>query len=469
MNDDQIDLHALDAAYQPFPPFIEWTSQTVVDVARWDRYNKTLEDRSNLSPDVLGRAREIAKRAAAIDTGALEDLYEVDRGFTFTVAMEIAAWEAALAAKGEHVRSLFEAQLRAYDYVLDLATKAEPLSEAAIRALHIEVCRAQSTYRVMTPIGPQERPLPKGTYKVLPNHVRTRKGTYHSYAPVDMTSPEMARFVQELRDDTFLAAHPVMQAAYAHYAFVLIHPFADGNGRVARALASAFTYRAISMPIVILVEHKTSYLDSLEAADSGNYQSFVDFMLARALDTIQLVDESIRSGLIPALEDNISVIKRLYITRGGYTQERVDSAGIKLLELFGKEVTNMVAKYNVPPITAGAGARHGQHKLQHGDYRSPIQGGRGWLIDIATAAPAKANVQRLYWLEVPRDAAGDDDIRLRLENKSDSFTARVDEILPTLSGILQIRMNMFVERIFGEMLSELATNAEQALRSGRGQ
>lgn len=271
---------------------------------------------------MLERARNIAKRAAALDTGAIEGLYEVDRGFTYTVAFETAAWEAALSQKGEHVRSLFEAQLHAYDYVLDLATTAEPISEASIRALHEEVCRAQPTYRVMTAVGPQEQPLPKGQYKALPNHVRTRKGTDHSYAPVDVTPAEMARLVRELRTDEFLAAHPVLQAAYAHYGLVVIHPFADGNGRVARALASAFTYRTIRMPIVIFPEQKNSYLDALEAADNGAYQSFVDFMLARSLDTIKLVDESVRCGLAPSAADSLAVINSLYVTRGATVKIR---------------------------------------------------------------------------------------------------------------------------------------------------
>src|SRR5437660_264733 len=172
--------------------FVLMMSETHVnDTVRWERYNSLVRSRAGLSPEVLGRAREIAKRAAALDTGAIEGLYEVDRGFTYTVAFETSAWEAALAQKGEYVRSLFEAQLHAYDYVLDLATKAEPISEAAIRALHEEVCRAQTTYRVMTTVGPQEQALPKGQYKIMPNHVRTRKGADHSYAPVDVTPAEM--------------------------------------------------------------------------------------------------------------------------------------------------------------------------------------------------------------------------------------------------------------------------------------
>src|ERR1700733_1388702 len=54
-------------------------------------------------------------------------LYDVDRGFTMTIAAEAAAWEAALDQRGQPVRSLIEAQLSAYDYLVDLATKAEPI------------------------------------------------------------------------------------------------------------------------------------------------------------------------------------------------------------------------------------------------------------------------------------------------------------------------------------------------------
>ena len=192
----EVNIHILDAAYKPFPTFEAWASEATVDIVRWERYNSSLNNAPK-GPEVLDRALQIAKRAAALDTGAIEGLYEVDRGFTYSVAVEASAWEVALAQKGERVRPMFEAQLHAYDYVLDLATKAEPISEAAIRALHEEVCRAQDTYRVMTAIGPQEQALPKGQYKILPNHVRTRKGTDHSYAPVDVTPAEMARLVGE--------------------------------------------------------------------------------------------------------------------------------------------------------------------------------------------------------------------------------------------------------------------------------
>src|SRR5207249_3959278 len=140
------------------------------------------------------------------------------------------------------------------------------------------------TYTAYTEIGIQELPLPKGEYKHLPNHVLGMDSKVHSYAPVDLTPEEMHRLCQELNSQIFLSAHPVLQSSYAHFAFTVIHPFADGNGRVARALASVFTYRASSIPLLILAEDRLEYLSALRTADERNYQAFVDFTLEKTLD-----------------------------------------------------------------------------------------------------------------------------------------------------------------------------------------
>ena len=465
MTDSTIDILKLDAAYRPFPTFEQWSAHTKIDSQRWDRYKSSLETYSDLPQHQLNRAREIAKRAVAIDTGALEDLYEVDRGFTFTVAFETAAWESALVARGEQVRPLFEAQLHAYDYVLDLATRAEPITEAAIRALHEEVVRAQSTYLVTTAVGPQEQPLPKGQYKSQPNHVRTRKGTNHSYAPVDVTPPEMARLVNELRSETFLNAHPIQQASYVHYAFVLIHPFADGNGRVARALASAFTYRAVSIPIVILSEHKTLYLDSLEAADGGNYQSFGNFMLDRSLETIQLVEESLRGAKTPNLENTLKEMQSLYVTSGGYSHDQVDQAGILLLDVILKALQKVAATNKIPKLSTNiniVGANVPANLFNNSTHQGIGTGARALQIVSQLQSPVPSNILRQYFSAIPIDAHGSDDILLR-DLSRDTFTARIDEIIPSLSGSLQIRIEMFAERVIGELLAELLAQAKKTL------
>jgi Fic family protein len=482
MSSPESNIHVLDSAYKPFPPFSEWAAHTSVDTTRWDRYKAAIEDRPEQTSAALKRAREIVKRAAAIDTGAIEGLYEVDRGFTFTIAFETAAWELELAKKGEDVRSLFEAQLHAYDYVLDLATKAEPISEAAIRRLHEVVCAAQDTYRVITVIGPQEQELVKGRYKVLPNHVRTRDGVDHSYAPVDVTPAEMARLVAEMRTENFLAAHPVIQAAYAHYGLVVIHPFADGNGRVARALASAFTYRAISMPIMILSEHKSAYLDALEAADRGRYQEFVDFMLLRVLDTMNLVIETFRGSNVPSPQEAAAALENLYVTKGGYAQDRVDKAGGELFQLLQNQFQTNILKHNGGSFRGNASsyqmsAARIELDSTHRLPSSPNRELNFLHIELSSAEPGYARVYRDYVVSVPVNAASDDDFqllrvvekRVMIDDEAPmgtefAFSARVDELIPSPAGVLQIRASIFAERIIGEMLTELKPLAEKALR-----
>ena len=227
-------LAQLDAAYQPFPSFGEWQATVRVDAARWEAGAALIESREGLTDAVLREARHVVRRAAAVETGAIEDLYDLPRGYTFSVALQVAELEALLSGESQRVQNLIHSQMEAYERILDLATGNVVIAEAWIRSLHAELCAPQGTYHVLTPSGWQEQALPLGTYKTQSNHVIQPDGRQHAYAPADLVSEEMWRFCQELRSEAFTTAHSVLQAAYAHYAFVAVHPFADGNGRVPR-------------------------------------------------------------------------------------------------------------------------------------------------------------------------------------------------------------------------------------------
>jgi hypothetical protein len=102
------------------------------------------------SPDLQRRALEIVKRAAAVNTGAIEGLDAVERGITLTGAVAAALWEAALDQKGQHARALFVSPLRGDADVLALATEQVSITEAWIRDLHEQICEAQGTYTAYT-------------------------------------------------------------------------------------------------------------------------------------------------------------------------------------------------------------------------------------------------------------------------------------------------------------------------------
>jgi len=292
------EIETADSLYREFPDFSAWTGLAGTDVELWDRFAENLAlKRAAASPEAFSKAVEVAMRAAAIDTGAIEGLYAVDRGFTLTFAMQSLAWQHMLDERGPEVRKLFEAQLAAYELVLDAATKRLPISEAWIRALHETICAAQPTYRVLTPMGWQDHELVRGRYKTAPNHVRLADGGLHAYAPVERVAVEMHRLVAELRTDAFESAHPVLQASYSHFALVKIHPFADGNGRVARLLGSFFLFRALSIPLLVFMDEKPTYLAALEAADDGSLRPLVRFFLDQGIDAMRLATERLAPAL----------------------------------------------------------------------------------------------------------------------------------------------------------------------------
>jgi Fic family protein len=264
------------------------------DFSPVDRHAERLRDaRASAIPEQVSRVMDETLRTAAVDTGALEGLYVTDRGFTRTVATKAATWEMQAAEKGDHVRGAIEDAIAAYEMVLDVTT-AQMLpfvTETWIRQLHEVICASQQTYRVYVDSlnAFQDQKLPLGEYKKMPNSPTLASGETHEYASPLETPVEMTRLIEELRTKEFLAAHPVVQAAYAHYAFVCIHPFVDGNGRVARALASAFLYRGPGVPLVVFADQRNPYLDALEAADAGNPGVFVRFLTERVIDTVNLV------------------------------------------------------------------------------------------------------------------------------------------------------------------------------------
>lgn len=460
------DPRQADASYQPFPSFSEWF-RCVVDTNRWDRYTSSVSNKGEISSTTLREARKVVERAAAVDTGAIEGLYDTDRGFTFTVAVQSAIWQAVVEEqKGAKVLAFIESQLNAYDFVLDFATQQVPIAEAWIRTLHAEICRNQDTYTAYTEIGVQELPLPRGEYKHLPNHVIRRDGKIHSHTPVDLTPAEMHRFCNELRSEAFTTAHPVLQASYAHYAFVLIHPFADGNGRVARALASAFTYRSNSIPLLILTENKNDYFKSLELADNGNYQPFVDFIFERGLDAVRLFEESIRAASSPNTEGTVEEIRKLYVTTGGYSQTDVDEAGYKLIELFGQEVKKRLENLTVKDVlNISSEVESAGWKPEDASYRTTVSRGSMRLnIRLFTFAPASASLTRYFNLEVPKDCGRDDDLVLRDMDSNERFEARMAELVPVPTAALQMRISMAVERIIGDALNKLLASANNSLK-----
>lgn len=425
-------------AYQPFPAFAAW-ADAPLDRDTLDRYFAIL-DRLQASSDTaaLARAVETATRAAAIDTGAIEGLYEVDRGFTMTVAIRGAAWEAVVAAREPVVRESFRDALHAYDYVLDLATTRTEVSEKAIREIHAQICASQETYSVVTSIGVQKRPLPKGEYKETPNNPTSlRTGREHAYAPPIDVPSEMHRLVAELRSEAFTEAHPVLQAAYAHYAFVAIHPFADGNGRVSRAVASVYLYRNPGIPLVVFADQKDAYLDALEDADDGNPTRFVRFVQERVIDMIGLVELSSAVTGPPVLT-SVDSLREHFAGFPPSRSQDVDAVESRLLSALADELTTQVSALELPEhvkVTALAEPRRSITVIN-------VQAAHGPEL-ISTIQLRRGDDSLVLTISLPTAATQALDVSLR-------------DVVPALSAVLRLKLRLWCEETLRILLAEFA-------------
>ncbi len=78
---------------------------------------------------------------------------------------------------------------------------------------------------------------------------------------------------------------PIILASWAHWCIARIHPFADGNGRVSRLWQDLVLFRNKLTCAIIPPESKQEYLESLRAADDGDFNYLVQLVCRRVATT----------------------------------------------------------------------------------------------------------------------------------------------------------------------------------------
>jgi Fic family protein len=251
------------------------------------------EERQHLAdPD---RARQLEERLAtlwAIETGVIERLYTIDRGTTESlVNLGLGAIEqfSTTGRLTQNAASLIEDQRAALDFVFTFIRDDRPLTQSYIRELHQLLMRNQTHVDAVDQFGNRfQAQAQRGIWKTSPNNPTTVDGSIHEYAPVDFVQDEMDQLIAMHQRHMERGVRPEVEAAWLHHRFAQIHPFQDGNGRVARALATMMFLKAGYVPLVVRDDdHRERYLDALSLADAGDLKPLVDLfanIVSRDLD-----------------------------------------------------------------------------------------------------------------------------------------------------------------------------------------
>ena len=145
-----------------------------------------------------------------------------------------------------------------------------------------------------------------GDMQVVSGAMGKEKVHYQAVSP-ELVKAEMDKFLYWLNNDN--AYDPVLKAAIAHFWFIIIHPFDDGNGRIGRAITDMLLARAensgerfYSMSGQILIERK-QYYEILQKVQhsAGDITEWLDWFL-HCLKNAMLATETTTQKILKKAE-----------------------------------------------------------------------------------------------------------------------------------------------------------------------
>ncbi len=238
--------------------------------------------------DTLGEStavdhfNERLRREWAIETGLIERLYTLDRGITELMierGVDAAFLSSRASDNPDRTIALIGDQREAIDSLFAFVKGARPLSTSYIKELHSLFTRNQDYAEGRDQFGRRtEIPLIHGDYKRRPNNPTRPDGSIYEYCPPEHVAAEMDQLIAWHGEHADVP--PEVEAAWLHHRFVQIHPFQDGNGRLARALATLIFIKADWLPLVVRDDERDKYIAALEAADDGDLKPLVQFFAA---------------------------------------------------------------------------------------------------------------------------------------------------------------------------------------------
>lgn len=188
--------------------------------------------------------------------------------------------EMLLDATGNYVEALTEERLFAWHSSLF------PTGRSGMRKIRVGSWRVDSEGPMQVASGPLGR-----------------EKVHYEAPPADRVPDEMAKFLRWFEQPGDM--DPLFIAGLAHLWFVMIHPFDDGNGRIARAIADMALARSektgqrfYSMSAQIRREHK-GYYDTLEWTQKGELDvtRWQDWFLTCLLRAIEGAEETLGAVL----------------------------------------------------------------------------------------------------------------------------------------------------------------------------
>jgi hypothetical protein len=321
----------LDYIWKPIDPLSERDKGIDLAAIRplYESWHASKQRLRQSSPIGLRGFNQRLIRRLSVETGILERLYDLDRATTEALVargfVEDLVSRSNTGMEPSRLIDILRDQEAAIQLMIDCVAGSRDLTKGVVHGLHATLTRHQESTSAIDPSGNRlEIPLLKGKFKEQPNNPKRPDGTLHEYCPPVHVDAEVDNLLGWLSG--YAAEEPIIVASWLHHRFTQIHPYQDGNGRVARALTTLVLLRADLLPLVLDRDLRVEYIAALEFADVGDLSP-----LASLFARLE------RAAILQALSvDPASEISR---------QEKVTSAVIRsLADKFAKRRQSKLAE-----------------------------------------------------------------------------------------------------------------------------
>src|SRR5439155_3730526 len=203
-----------------------------------------------------------------------------------------------------------KAHIAVQEWIDGGALQGNAVSTNAIREIHRRFCELLPEYLLWV-----EDPTTKEKLKVIPGELRQRDVAVGRHIPV--SAPAVPRFLKRFEEvyGNLGKTETILATAATHHRLTWIHPFLDGNGRVARLMSHATLLEALDTGAVWSIarglarnvdaykahlaacdQPRRNDLDGREHLSEENLAEFTKFFLTTCLDQVTFMERLMEPG-----------------------------------------------------------------------------------------------------------------------------------------------------------------------------
>lgn len=251
-----------------------------------------LEPKYTITPLILSNIAEIVEIKAVVERSRVLPLNEAQLRRQAILRMahtstsiegnKLAQFEVGKVIEGKSVRAPQKDILEVENYYKalqrldEMAKKKNTISSDEIFSLHTMVINGLVEKEKVGKFRPAD-------VYVIDDLGGGREKVRFKAPPANQLSKLIAELLEWLDKSKKESIHPIIRAAILHLQFVTVHPFTDGNGRVARLLTQLQLYRDgwDFRKIIVLEDYynrdRLSYYNAENYAQGAKYQKDMDF------------------------------------------------------------------------------------------------------------------------------------------------------------------------------------------------